>query len=200
MTARLASRTAIAAIAAIALAGSLAPGAAAAGGTPAPATTPAATRCDAALRDYVFHTVDGRSVTLAQLSGEVVVINLWASWCLPCRRELPGLDALNRELAAGRAGARGRVLAVSIDDDRENAKRFVAEHRLSLPIYYDGPEGLARRLDLDRVPTTIVVDRDGHVAGIHAGGDGAALAAAAAEARRLVATHTAAASTEGGTP
>jgi cytochrome c biogenesis protein CcmG, thiol:disulfide interchange protein DsbE len=187
----------------LALALALAPSAAHARDGSAPMMTPAAaeSRYGATLRSHVFHTLDGRPVSLASLAGEVVVINVWASWCQPCRRELPGLDALNRELASGPAGARGRVLAVSIDRDATNARRFAAERRLSLPIYIDGPEGLARRLDLDRIPTTLVLDRDGRIACVHSGGDAAGLAEVTSVARRLVGARTAAVTpVEGGNP
>jgi thiol-disulfide isomerase/thioredoxin len=182
----------------------LAPGAAPARGATSAAApvamTPAAAESHygAALRSYVFHTIDGRPLALGSLAGEVVVINVWASWCQPCRRELPGLDALNRELARGADGMRGRVLAVSIDQEPENARRFVAERRLSLPVYLDGPDGIARRLDLDRIPTTLVLDRDGRIAALHSGGDAAGLAEVAAVARRLAGTRTA--SNDGGNP
>jgi len=164
-----------------------------------PVVTPASveSRYGAALRAHVLHTVDGRALSLASLSGEVVVINFWASWCRPCRRELPGLDALNKDLA--RSG--GRVVAISIDEDRENARRFVQEHGLSLPVYHDGPNGIARQLDLGSIPTTLVIDRGGRIVDVRSGGDAAGLAEVSALAKRLLASRTAAAAPiEGGNP
>jgi peroxiredoxin len=58
----------------------------------------------------------------------------------------------------------GRVVAISIDSDRANAMRFIRQRKLGLPLVHDGPDGLARAMDLDRVPYTVVLDRDGRVA------------------------------------
>src|SRR5262245_7990690 len=110
-----------------------------------------------ALRSHVLRTQGGGTLSIASLRGEVVVINFWATWCPPCRRELPQLDALHAELAQ----RQGRVLAISIDRDPENVKRFARKLDLKLPILVDGPEGLARRLDLEHIPFTVVLDRRG---------------------------------------
>jgi len=112
-----------------------------------------------ALREHVLHTLDGKSLTLASLRGEVVVVNFWASWCPPCRKELPALAALNDRLAG-----HGRVIAVSIDRDLRNVERFAKANHLSMTVAHDGPDGLARQLDLKSVPLTLVLGRDGEVA------------------------------------
>jgi peroxiredoxin len=135
------------------------------------------------LAQHSMRTLDGRPVSLASLRGEVVVVNFWASWCGPCRKELPRLDALHRELAS----RGGTVLAVSIDEEERNARRFAQKHHLSLPIVHDGPDGLARALDLQHVPLTLVLDRSGAVAFTTSGSDDAALVALGAATRRLIA-------------
>ena len=104
--------------------------------------------------------LDGRAWRLADHRGEVVVVNFWASWCRPCRKELPQLDALHTEIAE----RGGQVIAISIDANADNARRFVRTHKLSLPVVHDGPGGLANLLDLDRIPFTLVLDRSGAVA------------------------------------
>jgi thiol-disulfide isomerase/thioredoxin len=128
-----------------------------------------------------LHSLDGRAWSLSALKGQVVVINFWASWCAPCRKELPQLATLDAELA--KHG--GRVVAVSIDSDPANARRFVTSRALALPVVIDGPDGLARVLDLKQVPTTVVLDRDGSVACAVAGSGEAALAKVTETARRL---------------
>lgn len=133
------------------------------------------------LRPHALETRDGRRFTLESLRGEVVVVSFWASWCAPCRRELPRLDALHAELS--RRG--GRVVAISIDREASSADRFVRRHRLSLPVVHDGPDGLARSLDLGRIPTTVVLDREGDLAFTLDGADPAALASLETFARRL---------------
>ena len=141
--------------------------------------SPAAVR--AALRSHAMKTLDGRDFSFAQLEGQVVVVNFWASWCAPCRRELPRLDALHREMSAQGAS----VVAVSIDQSADNARRFAKTGRLSMPVAHDGPSGLARTLDLRHVPATVVLDRDGRIAWSTGRSDDAELAKLGAVVRRL---------------
>lgn len=134
-------------------------------------------------RQHVLKTLDGKALTLESLQGEVVVVNFWASWCAPCRRELPVLNALQAEIAS----KGGRVLAVSIDDQLDNVRHFVRANKLTLPIAQDGPDGLARQLDLDHVPFTMILDRTGEVAFTSSGSGNDDLKRIATVARQLVA-------------
>jgi thiol-disulfide isomerase/thioredoxin len=101
----------------------------------------------------------GEPASLNDFKGDVLVVNFWASWCPPCRDELPELDAWNTEWS----GKGARVVAVSIDRRAANAERFVAEAGLDLPVLVDGPDGLAAALDLAAVPSTFLLDRDGRI-------------------------------------
>lgn len=150
---------------------------------------------EAALARHPLRLLDGTSTTLAAMRGRVVVVNFWASWCAPCRRELPQLDALHRDMSAQGAS----VVAVSIDQDAENARRFAKRGKLALPVAHDGPAGLARTLDLRHVPATVVLDRDGRIAWSTHRSDDAELAKLAAVVRRLAGSGpVAGGSTEGG--
>lgn len=134
-----------------------------------------------ALGRHPLRMLDGPPTTLAAMRGDVVVVNFWATWCAPCRKELPRLDALNRQLA----GHGARIVAVSIDEDAANVERFTKGGRLTLPVAHDGPAGLARELDLRSVPATIVLDRDGRVAWSTGRSDEATLAEMTAVVKRL---------------
>ena len=136
-----------------------------------------------ALARRPLQTIDGKKVTWQSLRGEVVVVNFWATWCKPCRKELPRLDKLDRELA--KSG--GRVLAVSVDLDAENVRRFARANKLELPICHDGPDGLARDLSLAVLPYTAVLDRTGAVAYVSTSADEAHLNALVARVKALAA-------------
>jgi peroxiredoxin len=135
------------------------------------------------LARHELRSLDGATTSLRDLRGEVVVVNFWATWCKPCRREMRALDAWNAALA----GRGARVVAISVDSDAERARRFVADEALALPVFVDGPDGLAKALDLPHLPYTIVLDRDGAVASISRGATGGELAAIQRTAETLLA-------------
>jgi thiol-disulfide isomerase/thioredoxin len=145
-------------------------------------------------RRHVLHAMDGKGTSLASLKGEVVVVNFWASWCKPCQREMPALAALHTELAQ----KGGCVVAISIDEDARNAQEFVRLHHFQLPVYHDGPNGLAKQLDLPYVPYTMILDRSGDVVFTSGGGDEHALNELCATARRFASTPQLASQTQGG--
>lgn len=107
--------------------------------------------------DYEWELLrpDGSSLRLADLRGRVLFINVWASWCEPCVRELPGIEAL-RDSVPG-----VEFLAVS-PERPERARAWLEERRLGLPVYFEGSERPAV-LGLTMVPTTYVVDRAGAI-------------------------------------
>jgi cytochrome c biogenesis protein CcmG/thiol:disulfide interchange protein DsbE len=98
-------------------------------------------------------------VRLADLRGRPVVINFWASWCVPCRKEAPELARFDREL-------RGRAQLVGVDfqDAKEDALAFVREFGWRFPNVRDPQGKLASRYGLAGLPTTYVIDRQGRIA------------------------------------
>jgi peroxiredoxin len=115
---------------------------------------------------HSLRALDGTSTSIQSLRGQVVVLNFWASWCSPCRKELRLLQDWTKSLDASRT----RVLAVSIDRDLRKAEKFVRETGLDLPFYHDGPEGLAKSLDIPALPCTVVLDRTGNIVHVAEGG------------------------------
>lgn len=100
-------------------------------------------------------------VLLSQLRGQIVYLNFWATWCPPCKEEMPALDALSKELQG-----KVKFLAFDIDGTEDQAliAHYAAENGLSLPLIYD--EGKAGRTYLvTGVPISIVIGRDGKITG-----------------------------------
>jgi thiol-disulfide isomerase/thioredoxin len=97
--------------------------------------------------------------TLADYKGQVVLLNVWATWCPPCRAEMPAIESLHREF-----GPRGlRVVAVSVDDKgtEKLIEKFVRDFGLSFEILHDAPGEIQRRYQTTGVPETFVLGRDG---------------------------------------
>lgn len=111
-----------------------------------------------------FVDAEGEALTLGDFRGQVVVLNLWATWCAPCRREMPSLDRLQAE----HGGEDLHVLALSQDrgDSLDAIREFYDEVGVqSLGIYRDPESKASRELRAPGLPTTIVVDRQGREVG-----------------------------------
>jgi thiol-disulfide isomerase/thioredoxin len=108
----------------------------------------------------VFHDLQGKALTLAQFKGKVLIVNLWANWCAPCKAEIPSLA----KLAAAYAGKPLAVVAVSVGkgDDETAGRDFIA--RNPPLIFYTEPTysmAYAFHPAIDEMPTTVIYDRKG---------------------------------------
>ena len=113
--------------------------------------------------DFEVKTIDGGTIRLSELRGQTVVLNFWASWCSPCRAEMPEFQQLWEERAP-----RGdlTVLAVNFlrEDSVPDATRFARELELTFPVAFDTPEGdIGRRYAVRGLPATFFIDREGVV-------------------------------------
>jgi cytochrome c biogenesis protein CcmG/thiol:disulfide interchange protein DsbE len=104
--------------------------------------------------------------SIADLRGKVVVLNFWASWCLPCALEAPVLDATQRRLT--RDGT-GTVLGATWDDSTPDSLEFVRKHAVDYPNVRDVGQRLAREYGLAGLPETFVIDARGRVAALRRG-------------------------------
>lgn len=105
----------------------------------------------------------GGTRSLASYRGHIVLLNVWATWCQPCREELPALELLHREFAA-----RGlSVVAISIDAPGMEAavRRFAADHRLTFDILYDPSGSAVSILGARGIPVSVLIDRAGVIRG-----------------------------------
>ena len=134
---------------------------------PRPAGRPPASAAVGQTLTLEAPALDGAHVLIAPASGKVRVVDLWASWCEPCRRALPHLDELARDL-----GHRGlEVFGVALDDERDEVTAFLAEVPVGFPVLWDrsGERASAARLPITRLPTTLVLDRSSVIHFVHEG-------------------------------
>jgi cytochrome c biogenesis protein CcmG/thiol:disulfide interchange protein DsbE len=129
---------------------------------PAHATTTVAAGADVgqAMPAYESKWLDGTTFDLASRRDKVVLLNLWATWCGPCRYEIPELQAAHTKYAS-----RGfEVIGVSLDEGAADAvKQFVDEHKMTYPIAIDSDGKIAGLLDASVLPTTVLIDRSGRI-------------------------------------
>ncbi|MDA1075784.1 MAG: TlpA disulfide reductase family protein [Proteobacteria bacterium] len=115
--------------------------------------------------DFTLKRLDGENLRLDEMKGQVVLINFWASWCGPCRQEMPILDRLHeRYKDAGFA-----VLGVNVEGETGPAQDIVDKTKVTFPVLIDTDQNVSERYDLQAMPSTVVVDRDGVVRYIHRG-------------------------------
>jgi peroxiredoxin len=116
--------------------------------------------------DFTLRNAGGKSLRLSGYKGKVVVLNFWATWCGPCKTEIPWFIDFEKEFQA-----RGfTVLGVSMDEDGWKViNPYVAEHKINYPIVLANEEVNELYGGIEALPTTLVIGRDGKVAFLHAG-------------------------------
>ncbi len=109
---------------------------------------------------FTLKDVNGRTYRLADLRGKIVFLNLWATWCPPCREEMPSMERLHRRMQ----GTDFLMLAVSEDEDGSAAVRpFVDQMGLTFPVLLDQDGVLPPRYGVTGYPETFIIDREGRV-------------------------------------
>ncbi len=126
---------------------------------------PAVAGVSGAAPDFALKGSDGNNVRLSELRGQVVLINFWASWCGPCRQEMPHLDELYRKYEP----LGFTLLAVNVEQDRRQADRLLADVPVSFPVLFDDRNEVSKLYDVVAMPSTVLVDRDGKVRHVHHG-------------------------------
>jgi peroxiredoxin len=109
--------------------------------------------------------LNGNKVSLAALRGKVVVIDFWASWCAPCKEEMPILESLYKRFKDKDLV----IIGVSVDNEAANAKKFLSSVKVSFPIVHDGNHTVADKFKPPRMPTSYVIDKAGKIRFVHAG-------------------------------
>ena len=117
------------------------------------------------LYNFNLNDTNGKAIALSDFRGKIVLINVWATWCPPCKAEMPDLQAFYS--ANQQKGF--VILAIDAGDDLAEVKDFAREYHLSFPILLDPQTNLVKRMNIYDYPTSILVDRQGIVKSIQIG-------------------------------
>jgi len=115
--------------------------------------------------DFALAAKDGGQVTLAELEGQVVMLNFWATWCGPCRQEMPHLETLYKRYS----DLGFTLLGVNVEEDSSGADKFLEETPVTFPILFDPKSEVSKRYDVIAMPSTVLIDRTGNMRFIHHG-------------------------------
>ncbi len=115
--------------------------------------------------DFTLKSTGGNNLRLSEMRGQVVLVNFWASWCGPCRQEMPLLDDLHSKYS--KLGF--TVLGVNVDKSQAAADKILKDIPVTFPVLYD-PEGtVSQQYNVSAMPTTIIIDRNGNMRYLHKG-------------------------------
>jgi DsbE subfamily thiol:disulfide oxidoreductase len=115
--------------------------------------------------NVALRTADGDTLQLSAYKGKVVLVDFWASWCVPCKTSFPALDAIYREYEA-----RGlEVFAVNLDDDRRSADAFLAAHPHQMTVTFDPNGDAPVAFGVKGMPTSFLIDKAGKIRFTHQG-------------------------------
>jgi thiol-disulfide isomerase/thioredoxin len=115
--------------------------------------------------DFTLKSLGGKNLKLSEMTGNVVLINFWASWCGPCREEMPLLNELhNKYKPLGFT-----VLGVNVEEQSDSARGFLSKVPVDFPVLLDNRNQVSKLYKVVAMPTTVVVDRDGNMRFLHKG-------------------------------
>lgn len=115
--------------------------------------------------DFTLKSSTGENIRLAEQRGQVVMLNFWASWCGPCREEMPLLDKLNSKY-----GKMGFVMyGINTDQDIAEAKNVLNKIKVNYPILFDPESKLSTLYNVDSMPFSVFIDKKGQIRHIHKG-------------------------------
>ena len=115
--------------------------------------------------DFTLHAMSGPNLRLKEQRGRVVMVNFWATWCAPCRQEMPHLSRLyDKYRSSGFV-----LLGINVDEDTSKAAEVAAKLHVTFPVLLDTDKTVSKLYDLSTMPSTVLIDRDGKVRYVHRG-------------------------------
>ena len=140
-------------------------------GVTAAAQTAAAGACEAngkpANLNFTFNDLNNRKIALSDFKGKVIILDFWATWCVPCKAEIPGFIDLQKKYAA-----RGlQIIGLSVDDSLPTAKKYADAMKMNYPVLLaEGKEDILMAYDpIPSIPVSVVIGRDGKICSKHVG-------------------------------
>lgn len=116
--------------------------------------------------DEVGKSLDGDEIKVSDYKGKVVIVSFWASWCGPCRKELPVLGGIQKSATPEKL----QVISINIDEDRAIFKKIAAAiSGTQMKLVYDGKKRIGRKYGVEGIPHMVIIDKDGKVASVHVG-------------------------------
>ena len=117
--------------------------------------------------NFSFKDIDGKKVSLSGFKGKVILLDFWATWCVPCKQEIPGFIELQKKY-----GGRGlQIVGVSVDDSLNMAKQYATQMKMNYPVLLaEGKEDILKAYDpIPSIPVSIIIDRAGRIVSRHLG-------------------------------
>lgn len=117
-------------------------------------------------QDEMGKTLDGQEIKVSDYKGKVVIVSFWASWCGPCRKELPVLSGIQKQATTDKL----QVISVNMDEERSTFKKLteILAHT-DMKLVHDGRRRAARKYGVEGIPHMVIIDESGHVAAVHIG-------------------------------
>jgi len=115
--------------------------------------------------DFTLKSRSGKNLRLSDYRGQVLLVNFWASWCGPCRQEMPLLENLYKRYK--KLGF--TILGVNVDTDSTKANHYLRDMSVTFPIVYDNSNKVSKAYSVNAMPTTVIVDRNGKMRFLHQG-------------------------------
>lgn len=128
-------------------------------------TLVSAIELDQTAPDFTLKSLGGDNLRLEEYRGKVVLINFWATWCGPCRQEMPILDRIRQRYQ----GAGFEVLGVNVEGKDPKARKIAKKLGVSFPLLFDDSQKVSADYDLQGMPFSVLIDRTGQVRYIHTG-------------------------------
>ena len=115
--------------------------------------------------DFALPAMDGSELRLSELKGQVVMVNFWATWCGPCRQEMP----LLQQLQAKYEPLGFTLVGINVEPDSAGARTWLQKAPVTFPILFDRQNAVAERFGVQGMPSSVFIDRAGNVRHVHRG-------------------------------